>query len=65
MGTQANRELTPEEIKAECAKIRESWSEAEHYRRAGHRDGKPRWHPPGAEGQPLAAYRTRGGRSDE
>lgn len=35
---------TPEEIAAECAKIREEWSEAETWRRAGYLSGRrPHW----------------------
>ncbi len=32
---------TPEEIKEECEKTRESWSEHEHWQRLGYPDGKP------------------------
>lgn len=36
---------TPEQIAAECRKIREGWSEREHWKRAGFRQGRPRWEP--------------------
>ena len=36
---------TPEEIAAECRKIRESWSERDHWRRAGFANGRHRWEP--------------------
>ena len=36
-----NHEPGLAEIAAECAKIRESWSEQEHWRRAGYPDGRP------------------------
>jgi hypothetical protein len=43
------RDPTPQEIAAECARIRESWSLAEHYRRAGLQPSLPyRRHEKGA-----------------
>lgn len=36
---------TPEQIAAECRRIREGWSEREHWKRAGFSQGKPRWEP--------------------
>lgn len=38
---------TPEQIRAECARIQSGWSERERWRRAGHSSGRaPRWQPP-------------------
>ena len=34
-------EPTQEEIREMCAKIREGWSEREHWQRRGYADGKP------------------------
>jgi hypothetical protein len=36
-----NGNPTPEEIREMCRKIREGWSENEHWRRRGYADGKP------------------------
>ena len=36
---------TPAEIAAECRKIREGWSERDHWRRAGYLNGRGRWEP--------------------
>lgn len=34
-------EPTPAEIKEECEKIREDWTERDYWIRSGHLDGKP------------------------
>ncbi len=42
----AEFKASQEHIRIECRRIRESWSEAEHWERAGHPYGKPAWRPP-------------------